>query len=318
MKKISFDLKIQDLGYPGSEGDLLFLPLFEGDNRPDKDRLYDSENRKFEIKATLNKSNVFLNEIDFDFKKNDGKSFIIVDPKLSYVRINYKDGNFKIFKNDNSELSTIEFDCQSNSTNQALEKFYAGVMPLLDHLSYTYNVPIYIERVIGYDTKNDTVFGNIKIPHGQKVMVEYKDILPNELKPIFALYREAKNSGSNFYKFLCYFKILEGIYEHIRPVLFINAKKEGKTVKTKKELVPAHQELLKNQTNYIGKTIHSVYNDFFRQEFRNAIAHFTLSDSDPFIVSDYKTNAKISSNITFIEICCRILISNQLEYSDQT
>lgn len=317
MDKITFDVTIKKLGYPGSESDLLFLPKFEKDPRTDHDRLYDKRNRKFEIKAVLNKSSVLLHDINFYFDRKEGSSFISVDPKLSYVKIDYKDGSYKLFKNDANELSTIEFECICTSTDQALSIFYEAIMPLLDHLSYSFNVPIFVEKILGNDIINDTVFGMLKVPYPQKVLHQYENRLPNEMKPIFALYREAKNSGSNYYKFLCYYKILEGIYKHVRPQIFKIARKNSTTISTRKELVPEHEEIIESHKKYIGKSIHTVYKNYLRQEFRNAIAHFLSDDEEPFIVSDYRTNIKISSNITFIEICCRAVISNQLFYSKQ-
>lgn len=317
MKNFSFDIPIKDIGYPGSEGDLLFLTQFEEDSRTDKERLYDKETRRFEIKCVLNKSGVLLHDISFDYDRKLGNSFINVDPRLSYIKIDSTDGAFKLFKNDANEISSIEFECLCNSKDEALSIFYHSVMPLLDHLSFTYNIPIFIEKILGFDIKNDAVFGRLQVPYPQKMLYQYESELPSNMRPIFALYREAKNSGSNFYKFLCYYKILEGIYKHIRPQVFKYARERNISIETKKEIVPEIKEIAKSHRKYLGESINSVYKTFLREEFRNAIAHFMSDNGKPFIVSDYKTNIKVSSNITFIEICCREVITNQIRYSEQ-
>ena len=49
-------------------------------------------------------------------------------------------------------------------------------------------------------------------------------LLFGEMKPVYAMYREGKNSNSCFYGFLCYYKIMEGLLGGMRANAFARAK----------------------------------------------------------------------------------------------
>jgi methylamine utilization protein MauJ len=48
-----------------------------------------------------------------------------------------------------------------------------------------------------------------------------------EMKPVYAMYREAKNTDSDFYKFLCCYKIMEGLLGKMLANAFARAKTAG-------------------------------------------------------------------------------------------
>ena len=135
-----------------------------------------------------------------------------------------------------------------------------------------------------------------------------------EMRSIFSLFREAKNSGSNYYKFLCYYKILEGIYKSVRPTIFKMARDRGITIKRINEVVPDHPGISVSHKDFIGQPIGNLFDNYFRQEHRHAIAHFETRDDPPAILSTYDLMLKIASATLLIEACCLEVISNTLRY----
>jgi len=69
------------------------------------------------------------------------------------------------------------------------------------------------------------------------------------------MYREAKNASSDFYRFLCYYKILEGLLGPMRADVYKRAATKGLEIRAPKQLVPAGSELPGALRSYAGKPI---------------------------------------------------------------
>jgi len=127
--------------------------------------------------------------------------------------------------NEQGELAGLKFKCKATSKNEAFNLFHSAISPGLDHLSYIADVPVVIEKAVCIDMKNKTTSLRYVAPY-QTVTIPSEPQEPSELlMPIYALYREAKNNNSDYYRFLCYFKIMEGIYNSICPQLRKKLKK---------------------------------------------------------------------------------------------
>ncbi len=139
---------------------------------------------------------------------------------------------------------------------------------------------------------------------------------PVELLPVYALYREAKNATSHFYRFLCYYKILEGIYSTLRAPLFETARKRGISILAEKEVIPEHRELRMFQPAVIGRPIKD-YVDRDLQEVRNSVAHYILDSGTFMSPSDPDAIAQVANVILPAELCCRVVIGNHEKYLQQ-
>jgi hypothetical protein len=136
--------------------------------------------------------------------------------------------------------------------------------------------------------------------------------------PLYALYREAKTNPSNFYEVLCYFKILDAVYKHLRGPLMRRAKRQGINIQTRIEVVPDHPELQRFDVQCCGKPVHDVYDGHLRKQYRNAVAHFlTEEDTNPLNVSDYETSASFADVVLLAQLCCRVVIDTQADYYEQ-
>lgn len=313
-QKIEVELPLKDLGYPGSSGDWSLLLDTEDEKRKDEDRLYDKVERQYEMIGYLNKGVILRDNFTIDLNEESGSSFIKVNPHLKRLDFEANNVKFKILKNSENELSRIEFNCICTSINNAYALFNAVTIPLIDHISYIGNIPITIEKIVGHDKKNNILFSNYDVPYSHYLLDENNNIgFVNEyMRPIYALYREAKNSYSKFYRFLCYYKILEGIYKIIRPETYKKAQKLDMKLVLDREIVPNDKFITGKHKRYIGKPIKEIFDGYFKNEFRHSIAHFTARDSTPFIISDFSTHIQVTSTITLIELCCRIVIDNQV------
>jgi hypothetical protein len=125
------------------------------------------------------------------------------------------------------------------------------------------------------------------------------------------------NAVSNFYRFLCYYKILEGIYNEIRPQLFRIARAQGISIVTQRDIVPNDAELQRFLPDHIGKRIHDLYNGEFQMQYRNSVAHFALTDGKVANPSSHRESTRFAQIVYLAQVCARQLIRNQEDYFAQ-
>ena len=316
MQNINVNFKVDKDKLPpaGIAVDFISLLGFEEDDRTNEERLNDQSLREFEVHATLIKDKINFFDTIGSLTKEDGQSFFQLPEKAKEIIVESTFGKFIFEKNNKSELSFIKYKCDCSNWNEAFNKFYEGVAPFLDFLSFSANCPVSIEKMICWDRKNDSFAVNYIVPYSNNIIQPFLEELHNEMKPIYALYREAKNNKIYYYKFLCYYKILEGIYTHLRPEFMKAIKQNGISINTIKESLPNNDKLEKVHKTLIGKSIKFIYDNFLTKEFRNVVAHYFIQDSNVLNVSDYRTNKKFNSIILLSELCSRVVIETQNQY----
>lgn len=295
----------------------VLLDQIDRDSRKDADRLTDKLKRTFEVKALLSKEIFFNQKVDLSINEKVGGSFFVLPPSAVKMLIPNTFGIFTCYKNEENELSLISTKIDTNSWEEAFQIFLNVVTPFLDHLSFLTNTPFIISKVYCRDTKNDYSVHSYEVPYHPVSLNPNFHSIPNELLPILSLYREAKNNVSSYYRFLCYYKILEGIYKNIRPQLFSLAKKRNIIIRSIKEKVPDNKDLKPEHKIFVGKNIRKVFDDYLTNQFRNTVAHYLLDDGFILNVSDYRMNTKFSNVLLLIELCVRQVIENQLNYFNQ-
>lgn len=313
-KKFNINLDKEKLPPPGIIDFLVQVPIFENDSRTDEERLYDKEERKFEIKAILTKEIKFSGPTDLDIDEAKGTSFFKVPEDAIKIKIFNNYGTYWGTKNKDNEISAFLGDVNSTNWNKAVRLFIEAISPMLDYFSYVANCPILIAKIYCHDTKNNIELFSYTVPYSEVNINPHIDSLPEELIPIFALYREAKNNHSPFYRFLCYYKILEGVLKNIRPKLFKKLKNQGIQFNRLEELVPQHTEIEGELLKLIGKNIQNVFEDYFTKKYRNVVAHFIVKDGRILNVSEFQSNTEFNTALLLIELCSRKVIENQLYY----
>jgi len=237
-------LKLESLAPPGIKGELVFLYLTKDEKKEnDQEKFKDISSRQFIVKAQLSKNSYIYEEsLQASVNEMNGNSFLKVPEYVLYSKVKTAEGEFNCLQNDVNELSGIEFHCIACSLQEAKSKFHKVVTPFIDHLSYQANCPIHIPLISSEDLKNRCIMINYTSPYPIAKLNPHESHLDTKMLPIYALYREAKNSDSCYYKFLCYYKILEGIYNHLRPEMYKKAREKNIEIQSQKEAVPDHPE----------------------------------------------------------------------------
>jgi hypothetical protein len=315
-KDASLDLK--DLAPPGVKGEFVILYVTAEEKQKDLDIFKDNRLRKFVVKAQLSKNSYIVTKsLKASVSEKDGGSFLVVPSHVQYSKVQTADGEFIFMQNDSNELSCIKFICMACSSNEARSKFHKVVMPFIDHISYKANCPIHIPLISCEDVGNLCLRINYTSPYPMVNLNPHESQIIENMIPIYALFREAKNTDSSYYKFLCFYKILEGIYKHLRPALFKLAREKDINIQSQKEIVPDHPELKKFNPEYIGKPIKTLFDNELRKQYRDAIAHFLLDGGSVLNVSSFEINSRFANILLIVELCCRTVIDIQENYYQQ-
>lgn len=313
-KDTKANIPLKDLAPPGIQGELVTLFVRKNETRTDLDRLHDKSKRNFSLKALLSKDSAKGNGLKASVDTKDGSSYLLAHEDTLHAKVETQDGIFYFKTNEKNELSGVVFECVANSPLDAKAKFHSIVVPFVDYLSYVANSPIHMPLTDCWDKENELTLVNYETPYPQTTVNPHTATIIEQMRPVYALYREAKNTDSSFYKFLCYYKILEGIYKHSRPTLFKKASNEKVKLSAQKELIPDNPELRSAYGKVIGTPIQPFYEKVLQKEYRDSIAHFLLNDGSVLNVSDYQTSSSFSNIVFITELCCNTVIANQENY----
>lgn len=311
------DVPIESLGLAGMHGELVIVDVSPGETRSDDQRLRDKSDREFVVRGMLAKSPEPVGQVRASFQDDQGASFLLVPDRVLYSKVQTGEGIFHFNKNASNELSSVEFRCDANSITQARERFARVVLPFLDFLSFSGNCPVHVTQIVCEDPKNHLSSTDYVAPHRSVVTTPHVAPIREDLIPIFALYREAKNNASSYYKFLCYYKILEGIFGRLRPALFAEVKRSGTSLETVREVVPDNHELRSWNPTVVGRPIKAYFDDVLTPQFRHAVAHFALTAIAPLNLSDYLANYTFQKIALVAELSARIVIETHLGYVQQ-
>ena len=311
------EVPIERLGLGGMHGELVVVDVFGDETRSDEERLKDQSARAFVVRALLAKNPEPVGPVRANFQNDQGSSFLLVPDRVLYSKVQTGDGVFHFHKNASNELSAVEFRCSANSVAQARDKFSMVVLPYLDFLSFSGNCPIHVTQTVCEDQKNHLSSTDYVAPHAPVTTNPHATSLRDDLIPILALYREAKNNTSSYYKFLCYYKILEGMFARLRPALFAEAKHVGRNLDTLREVIPDHPELHLWNATIVGKPIKAYFEAALTPHFRHAVAHFALTQAQPLNLSDYTANRTFQGVVLVAELSARTVIETHIRYAEQ-
>jgi hypothetical protein len=299
------------LGPAGIDGYLHIVDDRRDDLRTAEERFADRTLRQFRIRAALAKARTQGESIRASIQPADGYSFIIARDDL---RIGTGQGAYEVLRNAQGELSQVSCSVAATWYQEAFEMFLSGITPWLDHLSYLSDTPIFVETIECRDELNHMTTASYRTPYAPVELSEGLGQLATPLFPVYALYREALNADSNFYRFLCFYKVLEGIFREIRPRLFRFAREQGISLTTNQDVVPEDSELRISQPQYIGRKIQGIYDQEFQDQYRHSVAHFALSDGSAMNPSSHRESARFGAAIHLVRICARQVITNQEAY----
>ncbi len=306
---ISHTIDRRLLGPPGIDG---YLHIVEPDaSRSPEEQFADRTLRPFQVRAALAKARTQGEKVRASIQPADGCSFITAPDDLS---IQTRNGAYQVSRNAQGELAQVSSSIMATWYQEAFEIFLSSVTPWLDHFSYLSDTPIFIDILECRDDLNHTTATSYRTPYATATISQGLGQLATPLFPIYALYREALNADSNFYKFLCLHKIFEGIFNDIRPRLFRLAREQGISLTTRQEVVPEDSELRSSRPQYIGRKIREIYKREFQDQYRHSVAHFALSDGTALNPSSHRESTRFAAVIHLARICARQVISTQEAY----
>lgn len=257
----------------------------------------------------LSHASSIIGRIATDFGEKDGDSFLIVPNGAVQLRIDTLEGQFYIKTNDAKRLSFVELECFAASPQEARTKFINAVYPVLDHFSYAHNVALFVSMIRVMDIAHKSFHVECTAPYRSQVVPNTMSTLFEEMKPVYAMYREAKNTDSNFYKFLCCYKIMEGLLGKMRANAFARAKAAGVDVKIERDLVPDDENLAPELKPYAGKPMKAFFDNVLTGRFRHAVAHFVTDDG--ILQTSSATDLSTYSGVSLVtDLCARQLIAS--------
>ena len=305
------EILVEKLGPAGTKQNLHILDEIERDLRSDEERLKDKSERSFILAALLLKAPLIKEDLKADFGPEDGSSYFLMPSNACYGRIRCKAGMLVVKKNQARENSLVEFTCSATSTAEAREMFLEALLPFLDYLCYKADCPVVVATVKIEDAKNNLKTIEYISPYRDVTINPHYSEFLDEMAPVYALYREAKNSNSDFYKFLCHYKILEGLLGRLRAEVYQRAKNKGVKLPNLTETVPDSEYIEAPQhKGYAGKSIKSFFDNVMTNQFRNEVAHFVTDEG---LILDMSSPAHIDKYLGILYICeqcVRIVIKN--------
>lgn len=307
---LSIEIPSDELGPSGVKGELHLLNIMENEKRRDEDRLHDLTDRPFKVFGLLSKSPPATGNINFNFSAEDGNSYLALPDHAELSRVRCADGMFEFKKNSAGEKSIVEFDCVATSPVDAKRKFQTAILPFLDYLSFLADCPVVVAMLRVEDPRNDRISVEYVSPYHKTTVNPHLADLFLEMAPVYAMYREAKNSYSDFYKFLCYYKILEGLLGALRASVFSRARAEHVDLGRPKETVPSSSEIPAQYQEYIGKPIKAFFDVVLTPNFRNAVAHFITDDGAILNMSSPKHINNYGEILYVLELCVRTVIKS--------
>jgi hypothetical protein len=272
-QNLSMEIPTKKLGPPGIRWHLHILAQSPKQQRTDEERLADKSERSFKIYARLSKFPSGSESMLHSFSEEDGGSYLLTPTNAAYIKVDSPDGQFIIRKNRLGEFSLVEFTCISTTDNGAKHKFLRGIMPFFDYVSYFANAPTFVTSLRIEDINNQNQIIEYTGPYQKSIVNPHRGQFRNEMSPVYAMYHEALKSNSDFYKFLCYYKILEGLLGPMRAAVFKTAREQGLELTRGEELVPDSADIFDaNYRAYIGKSVKKFVDDVLEPRFRNAVA----------------------------------------------
>jgi hypothetical protein len=239
--------------------------------------------------------------------QNHGHSHVIISSGAhrSTIKINTRtaDGDFELdgIANESGFLGTIVAESVfAQDARDARLKVSRAVAMSLNDWSADLDVPLYVEQTETIDLRTGGSYTEIRgVYHEAKL--HNRD--PKPITPDFllhaALYREALNSNTRRYQFLCFYKIIEAIRAR-RKRLMTESKLRGEAVRSVVERVPngagdfipwlnaiyPFPPVWNSQSlspiflpEAVGKRFNRIVDDYLRP-LRNGIAHSVLDEGE--------------------------------------
>jgi SEC-C motif len=208
-------------GLPGSEIVMSFLRHYADPNDSRNYANPGGANGKYKVSFVLtrpNSSPLKENHITIDNGDIIGDSHIIVSDQQEFrceIEAVMADGTFIFYgyANENGYLHKIEIDeLEATDFKNAMLSAYNALAPTLSRFSVLRDVPVHIFQTVVIELATGNIMRGVRLPFVERTAPAFSNFqLDSSLTQFTSLYREALNSNSPNYQFLCFYKIIEGI-----------------------------------------------------------------------------------------------------------
>ena len=207
-------------GMPGEEHKVLTAPVFKGAD-PTKINLAGSRGR-YRVQFLLSRPGYpIAGEREHKFIDNVvGESHIrITKPKaerrpedVDQLLIEMIGKKFKFIGSANDEglLGKFVAEFEAENAQSAENEAYGALAPALSAWSLNADVPVNIETIQVTDLTTHVNSLRVRTPHFEMNFAGVP-VFTHEFAQYASIYREGLNTNSAFYRYLCFFKIIESI-----------------------------------------------------------------------------------------------------------
>jgi hypothetical protein len=303
-KEIAIPLNI---GYPWS---VCQLDYVEHDSQLDKDFLPAEGIRTWTVEYLLSKNVALADEGGSLDQSAMGSSHLGLESDMEIkVRGNGSgEGlSFKLLRSPDNLLGKIVVPVSTDHPIKARVIAGRAVSGLLGVLSFQGNVPLHVSREVIRDPESGWARFWIVVCAPAVTLSRVKMQVHPDLRPVYALWRESRNSSSYFYRFLCLFKIVEGLLETILPRVYKKISREKKEFERFKGKVPDDKEINRATPEFVGKKFTQV-RDELKGQYRNALAHFGLDDKPALDLDEPGTRYEYERLFPVVDYMARTLI----------
>lgn len=230
-----------------------------------------------------------------------------------------KDANLTFVKTG-AYVQRLVVEMHEDSLDLAVAFSGQFVNLLLDVLSLQKQLPIQVHHIeIFHVPSGDLLREYVTIPHTINKDVEANDFelfqrIPDRLKPILRLFREAINSSNPHYRLLCLYRMREGI-KKVRARNSAEAIAKGRKPKRARLRVPDNELTQRFFPALVGKRLNA-FLDYVRDEFRTNIAHLDFDDYGRMLLDpgEVKIVHRIDSTNAVLEQLMRRSIQEELKF----
>ncbi|MGD0569708.1 MAG: methylamine utilization protein MauJ [Candidatus Sulfotelmatobacter sp.] len=260
-----------------------------------------------------------------------------IDP--DQVLLSFKSGTvnllFRGFPNESgylAKLTTDPFFAPDRATAERTAR--TAIHGLLSHLSAQLDVPLIIElvEVVEVATNSRGITFTAPFPATPMAVRGEGEIKDPELEHAMALYREALNSNTEIYRFLCFYKILEASRKRRERLgrkhkAALKPAREGEQIplRTKPEMERWLRALFHVNRNWddgvleqifipevLGKKINNIFDTQLRP-IRDKIAHGILDSGELLLLDRTEDRQMVSKWLPFLRCAARRVMKNDFK-----
>lgn len=224
----------------------------------------------------------------------------------------------KYQNNDKGLLEAVKFSLHHNNKNQAITICYDILSMLLSYWSLNTLSGYIIRGLLLIDVKHQVRWQQLEFkPTPVPLFIPTLFQIDSDNEAVFSLYREGSNSASVFYKFICYYKILEAwalhhsIFKQNSDYIKINKLSIQRVKRTITQEILNFSCLSFNEPKqYFNKSFKQFYNEL--NSYRVKTAHFISRQGDILNFDKYETLKDYYPITNLLDIVVKTILEDEI------